>query len=55
MFLDAMILKQRKTEAWDTAQHSTAQHSTAQHSTVLMAQVHAVCSHLGNNAITAQW
>ena len=26
-----------------------------QHSTVLMAQVHAVCSHLGNNAVTTQW
>jgi hypothetical protein len=42
MFLDVMIPKQLKIEAW------------AQHSTVLMSQVHAVCSHLGNN-VTAQW
>jgi hypothetical protein len=45
MFLDVMILKQLKIEAWDTAQHNI----------VLMAQVHAVCSHFGNNVITAQW
>jgi hypothetical protein len=37
--------KKTKIEAWGTAQHST----------VLMAQLHPVCSHLGNNVINAQW
>jgi hypothetical protein len=37
MFLDVMILKQSQIEAWGTAQHS------------LMAQVHAVCTHLRNS------
>jgi hypothetical protein len=50
MFSDVMILKQLKIEA-----RGTAQHHGAQHSTVLMDRVHAVGSHLGNNAVTAQW
>ena len=46
----SLILKELKIEA-----RGTAQHQGAQHSTVLMAQVHAVGSHLGDNVITAQW
>ena len=49
-FLDVIILQQLRIEA-----RGPAQPSTAQHSTVLMAQVQAVCSHLGNNVGTAQW
>jgi hypothetical protein len=42
MFLDAMIFKQLKLEAWGTAQHSTAKHST--HSTAQHTQ-HSTAQH----------